>query len=46
LAQIEAAETALPIDALVDRAVAEAVVEDFNFPVIGSRTEVHSGSSN
>ena len=36
LAQIEAAETALPIEALVDRAVADAVVEDFNFPVIGS----------
>jgi thiamine biosynthesis protein ThiI len=35
LAQIEAAETALPIEALVDRAVAAAVVEDFNFPVIG-----------
>jgi thiamine biosynthesis protein ThiI len=32
LAQIEVAETALPIDALVDRAVADAVVEDFNFP--------------
>ena len=46
LAQVEAAETALPIEAMVDRAVAEAVVEDFNFPVIGSRTEVHSGSSN
>ena len=46
LARIEAAETALPIDALVDRAVAEAVVEDFEFPVVGSRTEVHSGFSN
>ena len=46
LAQIEVAETALPIEALVDRAVADAVVEDFNFPVIGSRTEVHSGYSN
>jgi thiamine biosynthesis protein ThiI len=46
LAHVEAAETALPIEALVDRAVADAVVEDFNFPVIGSRTEVHSGSSN
>jgi len=32
LAQIQAAEGALPIDALVDRAVAEAVVEDFEFP--------------
>jgi tRNA uracil 4-sulfurtransferase len=36
LAHIEAAEAALPIDALVDRAVAEAVVEDFEYPVIGS----------
>jgi thiamine biosynthesis protein ThiI len=36
LPQIEAAETALPIASLVDRAVAEAVVEDFNFPVIRS----------
>ena len=32
LAHIEAAETALPIDALVQRAVAEAIVEDFEFP--------------
>ena len=46
LAHIEAAETALPIDALVDRAVAEAIVEDFEYPVVGSRTEVHSGFSN
>ncbi len=45
LAHIEAAETALPIDALVDRAVAEAIVEDFRFPVVGSRTEVQSGFS-
>ena len=36
LAQIEAAETALPVEALVDRAVAEAVVEDYEFPVIRS----------
>ena len=46
LAAIEAAETALPIDSLVDRAVAEAVVEDFEYPVVVSRTEVHSGVSN
>jgi thiamine biosynthesis protein ThiI len=46
LAQIEAAETALPIEEFVDRAAAAAVVEDFNFPVVVSRTEVHSGSSN
>ncbi|MDA1183646.1 MAG: tRNA 4-thiouridine(8) synthase ThiI [Acidobacteria bacterium] len=32
LAQIEAGEAALPIEELVDRAVAEAVVEDFEFP--------------
>ena len=46
LAQVEAAETALPIEALVERAAAAAVVEDFDFPMIGSRAEVHSGSSN
>jgi thiamine biosynthesis protein ThiI len=40
LANIEAAERALPIDELVDRAVAEAVVEDFQFPVVGSEIEV------
>ena len=40
LAHIEAAEAALPIDALVDRAVAEAVVEDFQYPVVGSEIEV------
>jgi len=39
LAEIEIAEQALPVDALVERAVADAVVEDFRFPaaVIGSR---------
>jgi thiamine biosynthesis protein ThiI len=36
LAQIEAAETALPLETIVDRAVAEAVVEEFNFPMVGS----------
>lgn len=46
LAHIEAAETALPIEELVSRGVAGAAVEDVNFPVIGSRTEVHSGFSN
>ena len=40
LGHVEAAETALPIEALVDRAVADAAVEDFEFPVVGSRTEV------
>ena len=34
---IEAAEAALPIDALVDRASADAVVEDFEYPVIRSQ---------
>lgn len=38
LADIEAAEQSLPVDALVERAVADAVVEDFQFPVIGSKT--------
>jgi thiamine biosynthesis protein ThiI len=33
LADIEAAERALPIDELVDRAVQDASVEDFHFPV-------------
>jgi tRNA uracil 4-sulfurtransferase len=32
LAEIEAAERALPIQQLVERAVADAVVEDFDFP--------------
>jgi thiamine biosynthesis protein ThiI len=32
LAEIEAAEQALPIDDLVDRAVREAVVEQYEFP--------------
>jgi thiamine biosynthesis protein ThiI len=40
LANIEAAERALSIDELVDRAVAEAVVEDFRYPVVGSEIEV------
>jgi thiamine biosynthesis protein ThiI len=42
---VEAAESALPVDALVEQALVEAVVEEFNFPVIGSKTEVHSGFS-
>jgi len=40
LANIEAAERALPIEELVDRAVAEAVVEDTQYPVVGSEIEV------
>jgi thiamine biosynthesis protein ThiI len=45
LADIERAEAALPIGDLVDGAVAGASVEEFEFPVVGSRTEVHSGFS-
>ena len=37
LADIEAAEAALPVDDLVERAVRDAVVEDFEFPVVGSK---------
>jgi tRNA uracil 4-sulfurtransferase len=36
IANIEAAERALPIDEIVEKAVADAVVEDFQFPVVGS----------
>jgi thiamine biosynthesis protein ThiI len=39
LAEIERAEQALPIAALVERAVREATVEDFEFPVVGSPVE-------
>jgi tRNA uracil 4-sulfurtransferase len=39
LADIEVAEQSLPIDELVEKAVAEAVVEEFEFPVVGSRVE-------
>ena len=44
LADIEAAERALPIDDLVEQAVREAVVEEFEFPTstkaaVGSRVE-------
>jgi len=45
IADIEQAESALPIDALVERAVTEAIVEDFNFPVVGSKAEVERGIS-
>jgi thiamine biosynthesis protein ThiI len=37
LQEIEAAEQALPIDDLVDRAVREAVKEQFEYPVVGSK---------
>ena len=39
LANIEAAEQALPIDDLVERAVLEAVLEEFEFPPARKRTE-------
>ena len=39
LENVEAAERALPIDELVERAVAGAVVEEFEFPVVGSRVK-------
>jgi tRNA uracil 4-sulfurtransferase len=37
LEEIEAAEQALPIDDLVARAVGECVIEQFEFPVVGSK---------
>ena len=45
LPDIERAELALPIDELVEGAVQDAAMEEFEFPVVGSRTEVHSGFS-
>jgi thiamine biosynthesis protein ThiI len=36
LAHVEAAERALPIDEIVNKAAADAIVEDFQFPVVGS----------
>jgi tRNA uracil 4-sulfurtransferase len=42
LAHIEAAERALPIDEIVEKAAADAVVEDFQFPAsasVGSRCD-------
>jgi tRNA uracil 4-sulfurtransferase len=45
LPDIERAEAALPIDELVERAVRDAVIEEFVFPVVGSMTEVQSGFS-
>jgi tRNA uracil 4-sulfurtransferase len=39
LADIEAAERALPMEELVQRAIRDAVVEDFEFPVIASKVE-------
>ncbi|MGE0445751.1 MAG: tRNA uracil 4-sulfurtransferase ThiI [Vicinamibacterales bacterium] len=37
LQEIEAAEQSLPIEELVEKAVAEAAMEDFDFPVVPSR---------
>jgi thiamine biosynthesis protein ThiI len=46
LADVERAESALPIDELVQKAVADAVVEEFSFPVGSSvRPEVRDGFS-
>jgi thiamine biosynthesis protein ThiI len=45
LAEIERAELALPIDEIIERTLGEAVMEEFGFPVVGSRTEVQSGFS-
>jgi len=39
LADIEAAERALPVDELVQRAVQDAAVEEFEFPMVGSPVE-------
>jgi thiamine biosynthesis protein ThiI len=36
LPRIEAAEAALPVDAIVESAARDAVMEDFHFPVVGS----------
>jgi thiamine biosynthesis protein ThiI len=38
LGDIEAAEKALPIDDLVERAMREAVIEEFEFPALRTRT--------
>src|ERR1044071_4151141 len=45
LADVEAAERALPIDDMVDRAAADAVVEDFQYPASSARHNElgHSG---
>ena len=37
LEDVEAAERAIPIDEFVDRAVRDAAMEDFEFPVVGSK---------
>lgn len=42
LYDVEAAESNLPIDELVERAVGEALVEDFKFPAVRARSSVGS----
>jgi thiamine biosynthesis protein ThiI len=37
--QVEQAEQALPIDDMVEKAVREAVVEDFHFPMLAERAK-------
>jgi thiamine biosynthesis protein ThiI len=44
LEEIERAERALPIEDLVERAVAEAAVEDFEFPASARRARAVAGS--
>jgi thiamine biosynthesis protein ThiI len=44
LPQIEAAEAALPLDEIVERAARDAVVEDFSFPVVGSDVDRSGGA--
>ena len=44
LSDIERAELALSIDELAERAIRDAAMEEFEYPVVGSRTEVQSGS--
>ena len=45
LADIEAAEQALQIDDLVERAIQEAVIEDFEFPVAAQKREPSAGDT-
>ena len=45
LADIEAAEQALPIDEHVGRAVQEAVIEDFEFPAATRKREISAGDT-
>jgi tRNA uracil 4-sulfurtransferase len=44
LADIEAAEQVLPIDEMVEKAVGEAAVEEFEFPASREATRLHQGS--